>query len=605
MPQHRMEIKKAKNPRATLRRLLKEFKPQLGLIIFIVLLLAAAAVFYVLEPLVMNTILDNIKTKYVLDEGGLHKVAWAALSGEFALLFLTVATSNICGWLSEFIGVKLTKMYGYRLDNALKKKLDHLPLSYFDSQSYGDVLSIGINDVDNVGHNIYGIIAQSTQAIVMLVGCIIAMFVVSWQLAIVVLLSLPITGALVMLIGKQSQKQFKQYRAKYGVLEGQVEEAYNGYRLLKVFNREEKAQEAFDRINEEMTEADRKSQWISGFIYPTMRFLSMVSFVAIGVASGLIYADGNSLGVLVSFIMFLNIINQPFQMIGQISSTFQSVIASSERIYNLLDAPEESPDKVGAITSQDGIRGDIVFDHVYFSYQTDKPLIQDMNLKVKPGETVAIVGPTGAGKTTLVNLIMRFYEVNQGAIILDGTSTQDYARDTLRGSIGMVLQDTWLFNGSIRENIRYGNNAASDEEVYAAAKAARVDHFINTLPGGYDFVLSEDGSNVSQGQRQLITIARAICSKPKIMILDEATSSVDTRTEKAIQDVMDDIMKDRTSFVIAHRLSTIKNAKLILVMNQGQIVEMGTHEELLRKNGFYADLYNSQFLGKDIGTVTD
>jgi ATP-binding cassette subfamily B protein len=296
--------------------------------------------------------------------------------------------------------------------------------------------------------------------------------------------------------------------------------------------------------------------------------------------------------------MFLNIIGQPFQMLGQISTTFQSVMASTERVFAILDAPEEMPDPKDCITSEENIKGDIVFDHVYFSYTPDKPLIEDMNLTVHQGETVAIVGPTGAGKTTLVNLIMRFYEIDKGTILLDGVDTRNYARKTLRGAIGMVLQDTWLYNGTIRENIRYGNNEATDEDVYAAAKAARVDHFIGTLPGGYDFVLNEDGSNISQGQRQLITIARAICSKPKIMILDEATSSVDTRTEKAIQDAMDDIMVNRTSFVIAHRLSTIKNAKAILVMNQGKIIEMGTHNELMAKKGFYADLYNSQFLGK-------
>jgi ATP-binding cassette subfamily B multidrug efflux pump len=603
MPRQHEEIKKAKDVKGTSFRLAKEFKPQLPQIIFIVVLLIASSVFYVLEPLVMKNILNNISTSYIIVENDAYKVLWKELIPQFVLLFAIVATSNVCNWLSEFIGVKITKLYGYRLDNLIKKKLDRMPLSYFDSQSYGDILSTSVNDVDNIGHNTYGIISQSVAASVMLIGCIVAMFIVSWKLALIVVATLPITAFFVMLIGKQSQKQFKKYRAKYGVLEGQVEEAYNGYKLLKVFNREEKAQVLFDKINSEMTEADRKSQWISGFIYPTMRFLSQAGFVAVAVASGLIYANGSSIGVMVAFLMFLNIINQPFQMIGQISTTFQSVIASSERVFTLLDAPEESPDLPDAVANEDAIRGQISFQHVSFSYTPDKPLIEDMNLEVAPGETVAIVGPTGAGKTTLVNLIMRFYEIGQGHIILDGVDTKNYTRAALRGSIGMVLQDTWLFNGTIRENIRYGNNAASDEEVYAAAKAARVDHFIDTLPGGYDFLLNEDGSNISQGQRQLITIARAICSKPKIMILDEATSSVDTRTEQAIQDAMDDIMKDRTSFVIAHRLSTIKNAKMILVMNNGSIIEMGTHQELLAKGGFYADLYNSQFLGRDTTQV--
>lgn len=601
MPGHREHNEvKAKNPKLAVKRLAKEFKPQLPIVILIVIMLALSAVCYILEPVMMNTYLakDYINANFLSYDGQTTTVLWGAVWSKFSLLFIVIAASNVFAWLSEFIGVKITKSYGYRLDNAIKKKLDKMPLSYFDSQQYGDILSTGVNDVDNIGHNTYGIISQSVMAIVELFGSIIAMFVVSPALAAIVLATLPVTAFVVWLIGRKSQKEFKKYRAKYGVLEGQVEEAYNGYKLLKVFNREQKAFEKFSATNEEMTEADRRAQWISGFIYPSMRFVNQVGFVMVAVASGLIYKDGSNINTLVAFLMFLNIINQPFQMIGQISSTYQSVAASSERVFKLLDAPEESPDKPSSITSEEGIKGAISFQHVDFSYSPDKPLIKDMNLVVKPGETVAIVGPTGAGKTTLVNLIMRFYEVEGGAIVLDGADTRDYARNTLRGSIGMVLQDTWLFNGTIKDNIRYGNNAASDEEIYRAAKAARVDHFIETLPGGYDFVLNEDGSNVSQGQRQLITIARAICSKPKIMILDEATSSVDTRTEKAIQDAMDDIMKERTSFVIAHRLSTIKNAKTILVMNKGTIIEMGNHNELLAKKGFYADLYNSQFLGK-------
>jgi ATP-binding cassette subfamily B multidrug efflux pump len=604
MPRHEQDIRKARNPKKAFKRLMKEFKPQLPLIIFISLLLVASGVVYVLEPMIMKQIINGLQ-QYVSESSGVYVVNWSGLSVLFALLFVMVASSNVFNWLSEFIGIKIAKMYAYRLDNALKRKLDKLPLSFYDGQSYGDVLSTGVNDVDNIGRNTYGILSQTISAIVMLVGCIIAMFIASWQLALIVIISLPVTAFVVMFIGKRSQVQFKKYRAKYGVLEGQIEEAYNGYKLLKVFNREETAQNKFDAINEEMTEADRKSQWISGFIYPTMRFISQACFVAVAVGAGLIYADGSNLGVLVAFLMFLNIVNQPFQMLGQISTTFQSVAASTERVFTILDAPEETPDGQGCISNDDNIKGKIVFDHVYFSYTPDKPLIEDMNLSVEPGETVAIVGPTGAGKTTLVNLIMRFYEIDKGAIYLDDVDTRNYARKTLRGAVGMVLQDTWLFNGTIRENIRYGNRNATDQEVYEAAKAARVDHFIDTMPGGYDFVLNEDGSNISQGQRQLITIARAICSKPKIMILDEATSSVDTRTEKAIQDAMDDIMKNRTSFVIAHRLSTIKNAKMILVMNQGKIMEMGTHNELLAKQGFYADLYNSQFLGKQDGITTD
>jgi ATP-binding cassette subfamily B multidrug efflux pump len=598
MPHREGNVEKAKNSKQAAKRLLKEFKPQLPLIIFILVLVSISAIFYIFEPILLKDVLNSFKNYYHI-EGTAYVVDWSSLIPQFAILFLLVASSNVLNWISEFIGVKIANTYAYNLGVHVKQKLDKMPLSYFDSQSYGEILSRGTNDVDNIGKNVYQIASQSVSCVVMLVGVIIAMFVTSWQLALIVVFFLPFIGLVIALIAKRSQKQFKTYRAKYGVLEGQIEEGYAGYQLLKVFNREKKAQEKFDAINEEMTEADRKSQWISGFIYPTMRFMYMGGFVVVCVSAALLYSGADNIGILVGFLMFLNIVSIPFQTIGQISSTVQSVLAASERVFTLLDAPEQSPDPKDCVDSEENITGQIIFDHVDFSYAPEKPLIQDMNLTVEPGETVAIVGPTGAGKTTLVNLIMRFYEVNKGQIVLDGIPTTHYSRRALRGSIGMVLQDTWLFNGTIKENIRYGNSDASDEEVYAAAKAARVDHIIETLPKGYDFELNEDGSNISQGQRQLITIARAICSKPKIMILDEATSSVDTRTEKAIQDAMDEIMKGRTSFVIAHRLSTIKNAKMILVMNQGQIVEMGNHQELLAKKGFYADLYNSQFLGQD------
>ncbi len=604
--QNNPTFQKPKDTKRTLKRFVADFAPKWPLLAFIVFLLTIYSVFYVIEPVVLGGVINNYKS-FIDDSGPVYSIKWSILILYFVFLFLLIAASNVASWLGEFIGDKVAYDYARRLGNTVKRKLDRMPLSYFDSQNYGDILSKGTNDIDNIGKNAYAIASQSYQAVVMLVGTIIAMFICSWQLSLILLASLPIMGAAVALIGKQSQKQFKIYRTQYGALEGQIEEAYNGYKLLKVFNQEKKAQERFDSTNEKMTEADRKAQWISGFIWPMMRFIDLVVFVAISIASGLIYVNeaGTNIGTLVAFIMFLNIISQPLQMIGQISSTFQSVVASSERVYNLLDAPEENADPGNCLNDSSLIKGNFVFDHVYFSYAPDKPLIEDMNLSVKQGETVAIVGPTGAGKTTLVNLIMRFYEVNKGSIILDGHDIREYSRKTLRGSVGMVLQDTWLFNGTIRENIRYGNNQATDSDVEAAAKIARVDHFIETLPNGYDFVLSEDGNNISQGQRQLITIARAICSKPKIMILDEATSSVDTRTEQAIQEAMDNVMVNRTSFVIAHRLSTIKNAKMILVMNKGSIVEMGTHQELLAKNGFYADLYNSQFLGRDSSVPTD
>jgi ATP-binding cassette subfamily B protein len=489
--------------------------------------------------------------------------------------------------------------YTYLMRKRVKEKLDTLPLSYFDKTETGEILQRGTNDIDNIGRNLPSIITSLGRGITVFIGCIIAMFIQSWQLAFVVLSTLPLTLLIIVIIAGKSRKQFKLYRKKYGELESQIEEGYSGFMLLKLFNREEKAQELFDSTNEVMTEADRKSQWISGFIYPAMRFIYNLGFVAVSLVAGFVYQDAAGIAMLVAFIMYLNIFQQPFEDLGQIYSSIQSMGAAAERIYIVLDETQEKPDDPDCIANNDKVLGDVVFDHVAFSYDVTKPLITDMNLHVKPGEMVAIVGPTGAGKTTLVNLLMRFYEVNSGAIILDGVNINHYSREALRGSVGMVLQDTWLFSGSIKDNIRYGRSDASDEEIKAACVAAHADHFIETLPGGYDFQLKEEGSNISQGQRQLLTIARAIVSKPKIMILDEATSSVDTRTEQAIQDAMEKMMKNRTSFVIAHRLSTIKNAKLILVMNKGSIIEMGTHKELLAKQGFYADLYNAQFLGNN------
>lgn len=593
-------LEKPKNIKVVSARLAKEFKPQKAVIVFIVVLLMASAIFSVIEPLIFKSVLNGFSNYISIDaQSGTYAIAWGSLAIQFAIIFAITGASYVTNWWAQWIGVKIANEYTYHLDNSVKQKLDKMPLSYFDSQDFGDILEKGINDVNNIGSNIYNIVSQGIVAVTMLVGAIAAMFISSWQLSLVVLAFIPLTALSVFAIGIKSQKEFRLYRAKYGAIESQIEESYNGHKLLKAFNKEKDAESRFNETNQAMAASDKKSQFISGFIYPTMRFCNMLGFVAVSVASGLIYADGSNLGTLVAFLMFLNLVSQPFQMIGQISSTFQSVLASSERVFALLDSPEEKPDSPNAISDGKRIEGNIEFSHVSFSYRENEPLIKDMNLKVRQGETVAIVGPTGAGKTTLVNLIMRFYEVKGGNIVLDGIDIRDYKRNVLRGAVGMVLQDTWLFHGSILENIRYGNSDATDEDVINAAKAAHVHHFIETLPEGYHFVLNEDGNNISQGQRQLITIARAICAKPRIMILDEATSSVDTRTEQAIQEAMDDIMKDRTSFVIAHRLSTIKNAKMILVMNHGSIVEMGNHQELLAKNGFYANLYNAQFLGKD------
>ena len=440
------------------------------------------------------------------------------------------------------------------------------------------------------------IIVQTCNSITLFVGTFIAMLVTKWQLALVAIVSLPFTILIVILVSKFSQKQFRIYRKELGDLNGQVEEDYAGYLIIKLFNKQQDSINEFEVTNAKMSNSDKISQFLSGLIFPTTNFINNLAYVGIAVVGGLLQDPG----AMITFFIFLNMFSRPFQQIGQIVNIIQSVVASGERIYELLEEKEFEPDPVNAVDTDENILGKFEFNNVYFSYVPEKPLIQNFNLKINAGDTVAIVGPTGAGKTTLVNLIMRFYEINEGTIKLDGVDTKDYKRNILRGSIGMVLQDTWLFRGTIRENLLYGDENATFEDIKAACKQAHIDHFIETLPGKYDFVLNEDGTNISQGQRQLLTIARAIISKPKIMILDEATSSVDTRTEQQIQDALDNIMQNKTSFIIAHRLSTIKNAKLIIVMKKGNIVETGNHKELLARNGFYAELYNSQFIGNNL-----
>jgi ATP-binding cassette subfamily B protein len=599
MPRHDELLARANNPKRIFARLGREFKPQLAVLIVLVVLLFGSAAMSIMTPVVLESTISGL-AGFIYVQNGVNHVHWEALFGAFGIMVGLSVGSSLLGFVSDWIGNQMIDVFSYRLRKRLKAKLNKMPLTYFDTQSYGEILSKLTNDIDNINRNLYSIVNQVIQGVALLVGTTIAMFVSSWQLALVVLASYPLMIITVVLVGARSKKQYKKYRERYGKLEGMIEEDYAGYKIIKLFGEEENSQVLFDKINTEMSVADGKSQWISNFIFPIMRFIYLLGFVAISVVSGMITKSTSGIAQLAAFMVFLSMAQEPFQMLGQSAGTIQSCAAAAERVYGLLDAPEESPDSPASIKTKDGIKGEVAFEHMSFSYTPDKPLIEDMNIHIKPGETVAIVGPTGAGKTTLVNLIMRFYDPNKGEIVVDGVSTTDYGRDAIRGSVGMVLQDTWLFAGSIKENIRYGNENASDDEIVKAAKMARADYFIRTLPDGYDFRLSEDGTNISQGQRQLITIARAIVSKPRIMILDEATSSVDTRTEKAIQDALDDIMKNKTSFVIAHRLSTIKNAKVILVMNHGKIIETGTHEELLAKNGFYAEMYNSQFLGKGL-----
>lgn len=608
MPPKQMTIAKPKNFSKTLKKMLKDFKKEYVLLVIVIILSILSAVLSILSPLVLQNLLNSASLsdgssssalfEVLVNQDGMQyvQINWPFFFSRFGLMFGLYVLSAFLTFLAEFITVSISARFSYDMRERVKAKLDRLPLSYFDKVPYGDTLSIGTNDVDNISRNLQTIIVQTCNSITLFVGTFIAMLVTKWQLALVAIVSLPFTILIVILVSKFSQKQFRIYRKELGDLNGQVEEDYAGYLIIKLFNKQQDLINEFEVTNAKMSNSDKISQFLSGLIFPTTNFINNLAYVGIAVVGGLLQDPG----AMITFFIFLNMFSRPFQQIGQIVNIIQSVVASGERIYELLEEKEFEPDPVNAIDTDENILGKFEFNNVYFSYVPEKPLIQNFNLKINAGDTVAIVGPTGAGKTTLVNLIMRFYEINEGTIKLDGVDTKDYTRNILRGSIGMVLQDTWLFRGTIRENLLYGDENATFEDIKAACKQAHIDHFIETLPGKYDFVLNEDGTNISQGQRQLLTIARAIISKPKIMILDEATSSVDTRTEQQIQDALDNIMQNKTSFIIAHRLSTIKNAKLIIVMKKGNIVETGNHKELLARNGFYAELYNSQFIGNNL-----
>ncbi len=608
MPPRQMTITKPKNFSKTLKKMLKDFKKEYVLLVIVIILSILSAVLSILSPLVLQNLLNSASLsdgssssalfEVLVNQDGMQyvQINWPFFFSRFGLMFGLYVLSAFLTFLAEFITVSISARFSYDMRERVKAKLDRLPLSYFDKVPYGDTLSIGTNDVDNISRNLQTIIVQTCNSITLFVGTFIAMLVTKWQLALVAIVSLPFTILIVILVSKFSQKQFRIYRKELGDLNGQVEEDYAGYLIIKLFNKQQDSINEFEVTNAKMSNSDKISQFLSGLIFPTTNFINNLAYVGIAVVGGLLQDPG----AMITFFIFLNMFSRPFQQIGQIVNIIQSVVASGERIYDLLEEKEFEPDPVNAIDTDENILGKFEFNNVYFSYVPEKPLIQNFNLQINAGDTVAIVGPTGAGKTTLVNLIMRFYEINEGTIKLDGVDTKDYKRNILRGSIGMVLQDTWLFRGTIRENLLYGDENATFEDIKAACKQAHIDHFIETLPGKYDFVLNEDGTNISQGQRQLLTIARAIISKPKIMILDEATSSVDTRTEQQIQDALDNIMQNKTSFIIAHRLSTIKNAKLIIVMKKGNIVETGNHKELLARNGFYAELYNSQFIGNNL-----
>ena len=508
-----------------------------------------------------------------------------------SLYITSAAFSFIQGFTMTGIAQKLT----YKLRSDLVEKINKLPMNYFDKKTNGEVLSILTNDIDTLSTNLNQSITQIITSICTIVGVLIMMLSISIQMTVISLLILPVTVFVVKIVVGKSQKYFRRQQEYLGHVNGQVEEVYSGHNIVKAFNGDEKAIKEFENANDVLYKSAWKSQFLSGLIHPIMGFIGNIGYVAVAIVGGYFAVQGKiTVGNIQSFIQYNRQFTQPINQIAQVSSMLQSMIAAAERVFEFLDEPEEIK-LLKEPESTENLKGNITFDHVHFGYNPDRIIINDFSANIKDGQKIAIVGPTGAGKTTIVKLLMRFYDVNDGAILLDGKNIKDFDRGDLRKMFGMVLQDTWLFGGTVKENIKYSKEDATDTEVIEAAKAAHVHHFIKTLPKGYDMVLNEESSNISQGQKQLLTIARVILADPKILILDEATSSIDTRTEQQIQAAMDNLMKGRTSFIIAHRLSTIKNADLILVMNHGDIVEQGTHEELLAKNGFYAGLYNSQF----------
>jgi ATP-binding cassette, subfamily B, multidrug efflux pump len=618
---------KAKDFRGSLRRLFGTLGPERPLIVLVVLLAIVSVTFNVIGPKILgeaiNRIVEGALGKQILGSGATQQQAvdaaraqgqnqladmlsymhlnaagidFGALGGLLGALVAVYVISSIFGWIQGWIMAGVTQRTVVKLRAEVDRKLGRLPLRYFDSHPRGDLLSRVTNDIDNIGQSLQQSLTQLITSLLTIVGVLILMFTISPILAVISLLSVPASLAVTILIVRRSQQQFVAQWASTGALNGHVEEMHTGHAIVKAFGRQREAIEVFDRENERLFDASRRAQFISGIIQPAMTFISNLNYVAIAVIGGLRVAAGQmSIGDVVAFIQYSRQFTFPIIQTASIVNVLQSAVASAERVFELLDEPEESADPVPAEALETPV-GAVRFEDVSFRYLPDQPLIDDLSLDVSAGATVAIVGPTGAGKTTLVNLLMRFYELDGGRITIDGIDTRDVTRDDLRRSFGMVLQDTWLFHGTIRENIAYGRLDATDEELHAAAEAAHVDHFVRTLPDGYDTVIDDDATNLSAGEKQLLTISRAFLADPPILILDEATSSVDTRTEVLIQRAMAGLMHGRTTFVIAHRLSTVRDADTILVMNRGRIVEQGTHEELLARNGFYAELYDSQFV---------
>ena len=593
----RMTTERAKDFKGSLLQLLRAMgKYKLSLIVVVVFAILST-IFNIAGPKILATATTALATGWIAKLRGTGAIDFGYIGKILLILLGMYLLSSAFSFIQSWLMSGLSQKVCYDFRRQISEKIDRLPLAYFEKRTVGEVLSRITNDVDTLGQSLNQSVTQLITSVTTMIGVLIMMLSISPKMTLIALLILPVSLALVLLVVKFSQKYFKAQQATLGVVNGQVEEIYSGHNVIKAFNRENAVLADFNAANDKLYESAWKSQFLSGLMQPIMNFVGNLGYVAVAIVGSIFAAAGAiTIGDIQAFIQYVKNFTQPIQQLAQVSNMLQSMTAAAERVFEFLNEPEEDQLADPARRADPAcIDGQVTFDHVKFGYTPEKTVIHNFSCNVKPGQKVAIVGPTGAGKTTMVKLLMRFYDVDSGEILLNGHNVRDFDRSDLREGFGMVLQDTWLFKGTIMENIRYGRLDATDEEVIAAAKAANADHFIRTLPGGYQMELNEDASNVSQGQKQLLTIARAILADNRILILDEATSSVDTRTEQRIQSAMDRLMKGRTSFVIAHRLSTIRDADKILVMRDGDIVEQGTHDELIDQGGFYADLYNSQF----------
>jgi ATP-binding cassette subfamily B protein len=606
-------VEKAKDFKGTVRRLLGYLKNRRISLIIIIVLTVFATMFTIVGPKILGRattkLFEGVYGKIMGIEGA--AIDFAAIGQILLFLIGLYVVSALFNYIMQYVMASVAQETVYELREDVNHKLEKIPLKYYDSKTHGEILSRVTNDVDNIANTLQQSVTQLISAVITIIGVIIMMLTISPMLTLITLVTLPISIFITQFVAKKSQTYFVKQQRILGELNGHIEEMYTGQKIVKAFGKEQDSIDKFEEHNDELYEAGWKAQFISGVIMPMMQFVNNLGYVLVCVVGGILVTGAIvfnvgpvtitiaaiAVGDIQAFIQYSRQFGQPIVQTANIANLIQSTVASAERVFDILDEIEEIKDKEKAVTIEE-VKGQVTFEHIKFGYVEGEPLMKDINIEVKPGQKVAIVGPTGAGKTTLVNLLMRFYEVWDGQIKVDGVKTTDMTRADLRKMFGMVLQDTWLFKGTIRENIAYGREDATEEEIVHAAKLARADHFIRTLPDGYDTILTEDANNISGGQRQLLTIARAILANPTMLILDEATSSVDTRTEVNIQKAMETLMKDRTSFVIAHRLSTIKDSDMILVMNHGDIIEYGNHDELIAADGFYADLYHSQFTTK-------